>query len=143
MKKIIALIMVLALMLTCFAGCGAKTADTSSDASKPDGDAPTTELTTVTEGKLTMATNAYFRPYEYYDGDKIVGIDAEMAQAVADKLGMELKIEDMEFDSIINAVVSGKADFGVAGMTVTEERKLSVDFTTPYTTSAQVIIVQK
>ena len=94
-------------------------------------------------GTLTMATNAAFEPYEFYKDQKIVGIDAEMAQAVADKLGMELKIEDMEFDSIINAVTSGKADMGVAGMTVTEDRLQSVDFSDSYTTATQVIIVRK
>jgi polar amino acid transport system substrate-binding protein len=94
-------------------------------------------------GTLTMATNAYFEPYEYYDGGTIVGIDAEMAQAVADILGMELVIEDMEFDSIITAVQSGKADIGVAGMTVTEDRLLNVDFTDSYATGTQVIIVRK
>lgn len=94
-------------------------------------------------GTLVMATNAAFEPYEYYDGDTIVGIDAEMAQAVCDKLGYELKIEDMEFDAIINAVQSGKADIGVAGMTVTEDRLKSIDFTDPYTTATQVIIVRK
>ena len=95
------------------------------------------------KGTLTMATNATFQPYEYYDGDKIVGIDADIAQAVCDKLGYELKIEDMEFDAIVNAVKSGKADFGAAGMTVTEDRKKSVDFTDPYTTAEQVVIVKK
>lgn len=94
-------------------------------------------------GTLTMATNAAFEPYEFYKDQKIVGIDAEMAQAVADKLGMELKIEDMEFDSIINAVTSGKADIGVAGMTITEDRLQSVDFSDSYTTATQVIIVRK
>ncbi len=94
-------------------------------------------------GTLIMATNAAFEPYEFYKDQKIVGIDAEMAQAVADKLGMELKIEDMEFDSIINAVTSGKADMGVAGMTVTEDRLQSVDFSDSYTTATQVIIVRK
>lgn len=94
-------------------------------------------------GTLTMATNAAFEPYEFYEGEKIVGIDADMAQAVCDKLGYELKIEDMEFDSIINAVQSGKADIGVAGMTVTEDRLTSVDFTEPYTTAKQVVIVRK
>lgn len=94
-------------------------------------------------GTLVMATNAAFEPYEFYDGDTIVGIDAEMAQAVCDKLGYELKIEDMEFDSIINAVQSGKADIGVAGMTVTEDRLKSIDFTDSYTTATQVIIVRK
>ncbi len=94
-------------------------------------------------GTLVMATNAAFEPYEYYEGEKIVGIDADMAQAVCDKLGYELVIEDMEFDSIINAVQSGKANIGVAGMTVTEDRLQSIDFTDSYTTATQVIIVRK
>ena len=94
-------------------------------------------------GKLVMATNAAFEPYEYYEGEQIVGIDADMAQAICDKLGYELVIEDMEFDSIINAVQSGKADIGVAGMTVTEDRLKSIDFTDSYTTATQVIIVRK
>ncbi|MDK2807448.1 MAG: arginine/lysine/histidine transporter system substrate-binding protein [Clostridiales bacterium] len=94
-------------------------------------------------GTLTMATNAAFEPYEYYEGQTVVGIDADLAQAICDKLGMELKIEDMEFDSIINAVQAGKADIGVAGMTVTEDRLISVDFTDPYTTAQQVIVVRK
>ena len=89
------------------------------------------------------ATNAYFEPYEYYQGDKVVGIDADMAQAVCDVLGYELKIEDMEFDSIINAIQSGKADIGVAGITVTEDRQQSVDFTDSYASSKQVIIVKE
>ncbi len=93
-------------------------------------------------GKLVMATNAAFRPYEYYEGKEIVGIDAEMAQAVADKLGMELEILDMDFDAIINAVQSGKADIGVAGMTVNEERLQSIDFTDTYANGKQVIIVR-
>ncbi|MGN0307218.1 MAG: transporter substrate-binding domain-containing protein [Lachnospiraceae bacterium] len=93
-------------------------------------------------GTLVMATNAAFEPYEFYENQKIVGIDADIAQAVCDLLGMELKIEDMEFDSIINAVTSGKADIGVAGMTVTEDRLLSVDFSDPYTTATQVIVVR-
>ena len=93
-------------------------------------------------GTLVMATNAAFEPYEYYENQEIVGIDADMAQAVADILGMELKIEDMEFDSIINAVTSGKADIGVAGMTITEDRLQNVDFSDPYTTATQVIVVR-
>lgn len=94
-------------------------------------------------GTLIMATNAYFEPYEYYVGEKVVGIDADMAQAVCDILGYELKIEDMEFDSIISAVQSGKADMGVAGMTVTEDRLQSIDFTDSYASSKQVIIVRQ
>lgn len=90
---------------------------------------------------LVMATNAEFPPYEYRDGDNIVGIDAEIAQAIAEDMGLKLEIEDMQFDSIIAAVQSGKADIGIAGMTVDEDRLQSVDFSLPYTTAAQVVIV--
>lgn len=83
-----------------------------------------------------------FDPYEYYDGDQIVGIDADIAKAICDKLGYELKIEDMEFDAIIAAVSSGKADFGAAGITVTEARKKNIDFTDTYTKACQVIVVR-
>jgi polar amino acid transport system substrate-binding protein len=100
------------------------------------------EGTDRSKGTLIMATNAQFEPYEYYDGNNIVGIDVDMAQAVADELGMELQVQDMEFDSIITAVQSGKADIGVAGMTVTEDRLKNIDFTDPYATSKQVIIVR-
>ena len=93
-------------------------------------------------GTLVMATNAAFEPYEYYEEGKIVGIDVDLAQAIADKLGMELVINDMDFDAIIAAVQSGKADIGVAGMTITDSRLKSVDFTEPYTTAKQVIIVR-
>lgn len=94
-------------------------------------------------GTIIMATNAYFPPYEYYEGSEVVGVDPSMLQAIADKLGMELQIEDMEFDSIITAVQSGKASVGAAGMTVTEDRLKNIDFTDPYTTATQVIIVRK
>ncbi len=93
-------------------------------------------------GTLIMATNAEFPPYEYYDGDKIVGIDADIAQAIADELGMELQIEDIAFDSIIPELTSGKADMALAGMTVTEDRKASVDFSEPYASASQKIIVR-
>ena len=91
---------------------------------------------------LVMATNAAFPPYEYVEGDKFVGIDVEIAQAIAEKLGMELQIEDVEFGSIIGGVVEGKYDMGMAGMTVTEERKQSVNFSNTYATGIQVIIVK-
>ena len=90
-----------------------------------------------------MATNAEFPPYEYYEDGDIVGIDVEIAKAIAAKLGMELQIEDMAFDAIIPAVTSGKADFGAAGMTVTPEREESVDFTDTYANATQVVIVRK
>lgn len=91
-----------------------------------------------------MGTNAEFPPYEYYDDDgEITGIDAEIGKAIADKLGMKFKIEDMAFDSIITAVQSGKTDVGIAGITVTDERKQSVNFTDSYATGVQVIIVKE
>ena len=90
---------------------------------------------------LVMATNAEFPPYEYREGDEIVGIDAEVAALIADKLGMELEIEDMAFDSVLAAVQSGKADIAMAGITVTEDRKMTVDFTDTYTKATQMIIV--
>ncbi len=93
-------------------------------------------------GQLVMATNAAFPPYESTSGGKVVGIDPDMMQAVCDKLGMELVIEDMEFDSIIAAVTSGKADVGVAGMSVTEDRLKNVSFSDGYATSTQVIVVR-
>ena len=92
---------------------------------------------------LVMATNAEFPPYEFHEGDDIVGIDAEMAAAVAGELGMDFKIEDMAFDSIIPAVDSGKADIGVAGMTVTESRLKNVNFSDTYAKATQVVIVKE
>ena len=88
-----------------------------------------------------MATNAAFPPYEYTEGDNIVGIDAEIAALIAEKLGMTLQIEDMEFDSVVPSVQSGKVDMGMAGLTITDERKEAVDFTSSYATGKQVIIV--
>ena len=102
----------------------------------------TPEGTEYTKGTLKMATNAYFPPYEYYEGGVVVGIDVDVAKAICDKLGYELQIEDMDFEAIIGAVQSGKCDFGMAGMTVTEDRLKSVDFTDSYTQSKQVIIVR-
>lgn len=93
-------------------------------------------------GKLVMATNAAFPPYEYVEGNEIVGIDAEIAKLIADDLGKELVIEDMAFDSIIAAVQSGKADIAMAGMTVTGDRKQNINFSDPYTEAAQVIVVK-
>ena len=98
--------------------------------------------TDYSNGTLIMATNAEFPPYEFKEGDAITGIDVDMAQAVADQLKMELKVEDMAFDSIISAVQSGKVSIGVAGMTITEDRLKNIDFTEPYTTATQVIIVR-
>ena len=145
MKKFLALF--LAAVLLCstaiaFAGCG-ETESSTSD--KATGDSATGDSASPdsagSKGELHMATNAAFEPYEYKEGGEIIGIDAEIAQKICDKLGYTLVIDDMDFDAIITAVSSGKADFGMAGMTVTEERKQSVDFTDPYTTAIQAIIV--
>ena len=101
------------------------------------------EVTTVEPGVLTMGTNAAFPPYEYKEGDEIVGIDAEIAKALADKLGLEIHIVDMDFSSLITSIQSGKIDISLAGMTVTEERKQNVDFTDSYATGVQSIIVKE
>ncbi len=119
MKRILALLLALALIVVCFAGCGSKE-------------------------KLVMGTNAEFPPYEFVDDNgNIVGIDAEIAKAVAEKMGYELEIRDMKFDSLITAVQSGNIDFALAGMTVNEERLLSVNFSDTYATGIQVIIVKE
>lgn len=152
MKKIFAIALAL-MMLFALCACGGNNSSTASDTpavstpaasentAAPENGAADNTLKTAVSGKLVMATNATFPPYEYYDGDKIVGIDAEIAGAIAEKLGLELVIEDMEFDSITEAVKSGKADIGMAGMTVTPERQEEVNFTDSYATGKQVVIV--
>lgn len=130
MKKLIAIVLMAAMLVACFASCGGNDSETASG----------TDSQTTTE-TLIMATNATFPPYEYYQEDDIVGIDAEIAQAIADKLGMKLEIVDTEFGSIIGGVQSGKYDIGMAGMTVTDERKESVNFSDTYATGVQSVIV--
>ena len=90
---------------------------------------------------IKMGTNAAFPPYEFKEGEEFVGIDVEIAEAIAKELGSTLEVVDMEFDSIITAVNQGEVTFGMAGMTVTDERKLEVDFTTSYATGVQSVIV--
>ena len=92
---------------------------------------------------LVVATNAYFPPFEYYEGNKLTGVDMKIASLLAAKLGKTLYINDMEFDSIISSVKNGESDIGMAGMTVNEERLKSIDFTTEYYESAQVLIVRE
>ena len=129
-KKVVSVMLCAAMTAAVLAGCGSSSAETA--------EADTEESA---GGTLVMGTNAEFPPYEYYEGQEVVGIDAEMAAAVAEKLGMELKIEDMAFDSLIPALSSGKVDIVAAGMTVTEDRLASVNFSDTYATGIQAIIV--
>lgn len=126
MKKLLALLLAVIPVLS-LAACASAAKD-----DEPASDA----------AKLTMATEATFPPYEYYDGDAIVGIDVEVAQAIAEKLGMELEVTDIAFDSIIPGIQTGKYDMGMAGMTVTDERKEQVSFSDSYATGVQVVIVR-
>lgn len=99
----------------------------------------------ATEGEKTvkMGTNAAFPPFEYVEGTKVVGFDISMAQEIAEDYGAKLEVQDMNFDSLIGALSSGTIDFIAAGMSVTEDRKQSVDFSDPYYSSSQVIIIKK
>ena len=138
-KKLLALALAV-LFVFSLAACGN---NESTNVADSEAQTTTGELTTVTEGKLTMATNASFPPYEFYEGDYIVGIDAEIAALIADKLGLELEIADVEFSSIIPGVQANKYDMGMAGMTVTDERKEMVNFSDSYAKGVQVVIVKE
>ena len=129
--KKIAVIILSAALVVALAACGSsKDSDSNKSSCKA--------------GTLTMGTNASFPPYEYVDDNgKIVGIDAEIAQAIADKLGMKLEIKDMEFESLVPAVKAKSIDLALAGMTVNEERKQSVNFSDSYSTGVQVVIVKE
>ena len=137
---------VAALALTACGGSSASTASSVASSAASSEAASTSaaagELTTVEAGKLTMATNATFPPYEMTtDAGDIEGIDVETAQAIADKLGLELQIDDMDFDAALLSVQQGKADIVMAGVTVTDERKAVMDFSDSYATGIQSIIV--
>lgn len=143
MKKLFALLLTLAMVLSLAACGGSDTADADNDVENTDGDTVTdTALTTAVEGVLSMATEATFPPYEYYDGDELVGIDVEVAAAIAEKLGLEFQVTDIAFDSVIPGVQTGKYDIGMAGMTVNEERLEQVNFTASYAKGVQVVIVK-
>ena len=137
---------VAALALTACGGSSASTASSVASSAASSEAASTSaaagELTTVEAGKLTMATNAAFPPYEMTtDAGEFEGIDIETAQAIADKLGLELQIDDMDFDAALLSVQQGKADIVMAGVTVTDERKAVMDFSDSYATGIQSIIV--
>lgn len=167
MKKFFAMALSCALCLSMLAGCGdsaASSAATSEAATAAPTEAATeasvkdeapaaeagstaetaaaADFTTVEDGKLHMATNATFPPYESIaDDGTFEGIDVDIAGKIAEKLGLELVVDDMEFGSIITSVQTGKEDIALAGLTVTDERKQNVDFTDSYATGVQVVIV--
>lgn len=138
-KKIVALVAAAAMVFS-MAACGSTT-DNSSDAKDNTSAAAESTDNSSDSDTLVMATNATFPPYEYVDGEEYKGIDIEISQAIADAMGKKLVVDDMDFDSIIPAITTGKADMSLAGMTVTDERKESVDFSDSYATGVQVIIV--
>ena len=117
MKKIIALALVAMMAVCLFAGCGSNS------------------------NKLTMATNAEFPPFEYLDGEKIVGADVEIAEAIAEKLGKELEITNIDFDAALTGAATGKYDMAVAGITANDERRQNMNFSVDYYTASQAIIV--
>lgn len=168
MKKFFAMALSCALCLSMLAGCGDSAAssapaaesaapteaaaEAATETSVKDetpaaeagstAEAATTEFTTVEDGKLHMATNAAFPPYEMVaDDGTFEGIDVDIAGKIAEKLGLELVVDDMDFGSIITSVQTGKEDIALAGLTVTDERKQNVDFTDSYATGVQVVIV--
>ena len=153
MKKLTSILLASVMALS-LAACSNTSSDSSSDAADTSSSAATTEestsesaatageLTTVEEGMLTMSTNAAFPPYEMTnDAGEFEGIDVEIAQAIADKLGLELRIDDMDFDSALLAAQTGKSDMVMAGVSVTEDRLVNLDFSESYATGIQVVIV--
>ena len=150
MKKIFALLLVAAMSVslaacsqTGAASSSAPAASSSEAASGASSAASSAAVSTITSGTITMSTNAEFEPFEYKDGDKIIGIDADIANAIAKKTGNQLKINDVDFDSLIMELQTNKCDFVAAGMTVTDDRKKNVDFSDPYFDATQSIIVPK
>ena len=161
MKKALSLMTAAALVLS-LAACGSTASSAaSSEAASPEAassdaasseaasseaasETETAELSTVEPGKLIMSTNAAFPPYEMTtDSGEFEGIDIETAQAIADKLGLELQIDDMDFDAALLAVQQGKSDMVMAGVTVTDEHQNVMDFTDSYATGIQSIIVKE
>lgn len=146
MKKFLSVLLAAAMLVSvlALAGCGSDPAPTE----PTEEDTTTTEpaaVTTVNEGKLTMSTNAQFPPYEMVadDGSSFEGIDIEVAQAIADKLGLELQVDDMDFDSALLAAQNGKSDMVMAGVTVNADRQAVMDFSDSYANGVQVVIVKE
>ena len=158
MKKVFALALTVLMVMSMFAGCGSSntakttTAATEAPATTAEATAAETtaaataasELKTVEAGKLIMSTNAAFPPYEMVaDDGSLEGIDVEVAGAIAGKLGLELVVDDMDFDAALLAVQQNKSDIVMAGVTVTEDRQLIMNFSDSYATGVQVVIVKE
>ena len=154
MKKIFAIVLAALMVAGMFAGCGnsaeetqapettAAAAETTAAAAETTEAAEAAAFTTIEEGKLIMTTNAAFPPYEMVaDDGSFEGIDVEIAGAIAEKLGLELQIDDMDFDAALLAVQQNKSDVVMAGVTVTEDRMMVMNFSDSYATGVQVIIV--
>lgn len=130
MKKVVALVIVIALCLALLTSCATPSGSTTIDSIKQ-------------AGKLVMMTNPAFAPYEYLGSDnKVAGVDVQLSQAIADKLGVKLEVVSMDFDGLIPALTAGKGNIVAAGLTITDERKQSVDFSDPYADATQLIIVK-
>ena len=155
MKKMLSLALVLIMMLS-LAACGGTTTETTApaaaettaaavtEAPAAETEAPAAEVSTIEAGKLIMSTNASFPPYEMVaDDGSFEGIDVEVADAIAKKLGLELEVDDMDFDAALLAVQQNKSDIVMAGVTVTEDRQLVMNFTDSYATGVQVVIVKE
>lgn len=144
MKKIIAIVLCLMLALTCFAACGEGETN-NGDVNNGDannGNETVSKLQAVKDaGKLVMATSPDFPPFENLEGTEIVGIEVDMLKTIAEKLGVELEMQTMDFDSVLTGVAAGKYDVGVSGITATEGRKKNMLFTDPYCMAAQAIVV--
>lgn len=129
MKKVISIILMVTIVFSLFTGCSSSNNENQTSVKEKDGD-----------NTLVMFTNAEFAPFEYFEGENIVGVDVDIANEVAKDLGKELKVEHIDFSSIVPAVLNGKADFGAAGMTITPARMEEVDFSIPYIESIQHIV---
>lgn len=129
MKKFTAILAASLAIVVLLAGCGGK--------SNNEGGM------TIKEGKLIMATEATFPPYEYMQGSEVVGVDVDIARAIAEELGLELVVEEMDFSAALAATQTGKADFAAAGISITEERQKTMDFSVEYANSKQVILTRE